>query len=119
MRQIIILDTPRAGDGKTVVTGFNWFPIANVLARVPKPGFQSAGSALDAAHQVTGAEQAALEDGSVREERFNLTFSASTTRVQIEGELARQWTDRKAAIDAEAPSRQFFGRSWDGTTWTA
>lgn len=118
MRQIVILDCP-LGDGKQVINGFFWFPISTVSARVPRPQFVSAGVVLDAPHALTTAEQAALEDGSVREERFSITFASSTTGTDMQNELARQWAARKAAIDAEPAVRRFFGRSWDGTNWVA
>lgn len=119
MRQVVILETRKAGDGITQVNGFNWYPIATATARIPKPQFVSAGVILDPAHAITAAEQADLESGAVREEVFSLGFASSNTRAQIESELQRRWTDRKAALDAEPAPRQFFGRSWDGTGWTA
>lgn len=117
-RQIIILETRKAVDGVTNVTGVNWFAIAAANARVPHLGFSSAASGLAGAKAITPTEQAALEDGSVREESFSIQLAASTTNTQIQAELVRRFTDRAAAIATEPPTRQFYGASWDGTVWT-
>lgn len=118
-RQIVILETRKGGDGLIVVSGFNWFPIAATANRVPLTGFVSAGVVLDAAHALTTQEQADLDSGTVREERFSLSYAGTSTVAQIQTDLAKRWTDRKAAIDTEPAARQFFGRSFDGTSWTA
>lgn len=118
MRQVVILECPLA-DGKQIINGFFWFPIAAGAARVPRPQFVSAGVALDPAHALTVQEQSDLESGAVREERFSITFASSTTGTDMQNELARQWAARKAAIDAEPAVRRFFGRSWDGTAWVS
>jgi hypothetical protein len=117
-RQIVLLETPESG-GVMTVTGFFWFAITDVTARVPRPGFTSAGTGLTGTKALTAPEVADLESGAVREERFSITFATSTTNAIIRGELQRRWTDRAADLAAEAPTRQFFGSSWDGTTWTA
>lgn len=119
MRQIIVLETRKGGDGVSVVNGFFWFPISNVNARVPRPGFISAGSSLTGAAAITPAEQAALEDGSVREENFAVNFAASTTVAQVKADLVRRYTDRAASVAAEPPTRAFYGLSYDGTSWSA
>lgn len=118
-RQIVILETRKAGDGVTRITGFNWFPIALATARVPRPGFVSAGVGLTGGAAITAAEQTALEDGLVREETFSTDFAASTTNAQIKAELVRKFVDRAAAIAAEPPMRQFYGVSYDGSVWSA
>lgn len=118
-RQIIILETRKGVDGVTNVSGANWFAIAAANARVPRLGFISAAAGLTAAKAITPAEQTALEDGSVREEAFTVQLAASTTNAQIQAELVRRYTDRAAAIATEPPTRQFYGSSWDGATWTA
>jgi hypothetical protein len=117
-RQIIVLETRKAVDGVTNVTGVNWFAIAAANARVPRNGYVSAASGLTGAKAITPAEQTALEDGSVREESFAVQLAASTTNAQIQAELVRRYTDRAAAIAAEPPTRQFYGASWDGSVWT-
>ena len=117
MRQVIILDTRKGGDGVTQVSGFHWFPITVATAKVTRPSFVSLGNLFAGAKALTAAEQLALEDGSVREEGFNISYSVSTTTAQIQADLQRRWIDRKAAIDAEPPTRQFYGLAWDGTTW--
>ena len=117
MRQIVILDTKKANDGTTLVSGYHWFPIVIAAAKVPRPSFVSLGNSLTGTKAITPAEQSSLEDGSVREEGFNIAYSVSTPTAQIEGDLQRRWADRKAAVDAEPPTRQFYGLAWDGTTW--
>ena len=116
MRQVVILDT-RKVDGTIQVSGFHWFPIVNTAARVPRPSFVSLGNLFAGAKALTPAEQLALEDGSVREESFSVPYSASTPVTHIQLDLQRRWTDRKAAVDAEPPTRQFYALAWDGTTW--
>lgn len=119
-RQIIILDTTKGGDGYTNVNVVQWFPIATQAARVPRTGCRSAASGLaGTAAQITPTEQAALEDGSVREENTTIQFSASTTNAQIKAELVRRYTDRATAIAAEPPTRQYYGVSYDGAAWSA
>lgn len=118
-RQVVILDTRRAGDGTTQVSGFNWFPISVVAARVPLTGFVSAGVGLPSAKALTAAEQTALDDGSVREERFSISYPSNVTVASVQNDLQDRWTTRKAAIDAEPAVRQFYGRTWDGASWVA
>ena len=118
-RQILLLDTIKASDGITQVSGFCWFPIATVNARVPLPGFISAGAPFTGGAVITAGEQAALEDGSVREERFNRIYPASTTNAQIKADLVRFFTDRAAAIALLPPTRAVYGVSYDGTSWSA
>lgn len=120
MRQIIILETRKnLSSGKQSVTGAYWFavPASPAGARVPRPGFVSVCVGLSGAAAISTAEQTALEDGSVKEEPFSVELSLSATNAQIQGELQRQWTDRNTAIAAEPPPRQFYGVSWNGTTW--
>lgn len=120
MRQIILFETRKNTiTGRQTVSGVYWFPVAATPAgsRVPQPGFQSQAGTLSGAIALTPAEQTALEDGSVREETFGLDISLSASNAQIQGELQRQWSDRAAAIAAEPPARQFYGVSWNGTSW--
>lgn len=120
MRQVIVFETRKAGDGITTVTGVFWFPIAAVNARVPFPGgFGSVAQILTGAKAITPQEQADLDSGAVREEQFSIPLSASNTTAQLQAELQRRWTDRKAALDASPPARQYFGASWDGASWSA
>ena len=118
MRQVFIQETRRAGDGEISVTGFRWHSVA-AGNRVPKPAFVSQAAEFDVAKRPTVQEQTDLESGAVREERFSITYSITTTRAQIEADLQRRWTDRQAAVDAEPLARQFYGRAWDGVSWTA
>ena len=118
-RQILLTETAKASDGITVVTGFFWFPIAASNARVPRPAFVSAGVGFTGSALMTAGEQTALEDGSVREERWVKQFSASTTNAQIKAELQRCYVDRTAAVALEPATRQFYGVSFDGTVWSA
>lgn len=118
MRQVVILDTPEQ-NGVMQLRGFFWFAIPDGSARIPRPGFVSAGVGLTGAKALTTQEQADLESGAVREERFDATFATSTPNTVIRAELQRRWSDRAADLSAEAPTRQFYGSSWDGTTWTA
>ena len=115
---MLLLETRKGADGFTSVTGFNWFPIAAANAKVPRPSFVSAGAPFLAGKAITSAEQIALEDGSTREKQFTVSYPVSTTNAQIQADLQRRWTDRKAAIDAEPPTRQFYALAWDGTSWT-
>lgn len=116
-RQVVILETRAGGSGVTQVNGFNWFPIAVVAARVPLTSFVSAGSALTGPKAITSPEQTALDDGSVREERFSNTYPSNVTVAGVQADLQDRWTTRKAAIDGEPATRQFYGRTWDGTSW--
>lgn len=120
MRQVIVFETRKANDGVTTITGLHWFPIAASAARVPYPlGFVSGAAVLTGEKAVSTQEQADLDSGAVREERFSVEMAASATTAQMQAELQRRWTDRKAAIDALPATRQYFGASWDGSVWTA
>lgn len=119
MRQVFIREVVKGSDGVVVVSGFRWHAITATGARVPKPSLVSMASEFDTAKRPTTQEQADLESGAVREERFSHEYSATTTRAQIEADLQRRWADRQAAIDAEPPTRVYWGRTWDGTSWTA
>lgn len=118
-RQIVILETRKGGDGVTSVNGFHWFPIAVAAARVPLSSFVSAGASLTGPKAITAAEQTSLDDGSVREERFSVVYPSNVTVANVQADLQDRWTTRKAAVDAEPATRQFYGRTWDGTSWTA
>lgn len=118
-RQILLTETRKASDGITQVNGFFWYPIAAANAQVPRPGFVSAGIGFTGAALITPAEQASLEDGSVREESFGRVYPASTTNAQIKADLQKYFTDRSAAVALEPPTRQYFGVSFNGTVWSA
>lgn len=115
-RQIIVLETVKASDGVVAVNVVQWFPIAAATNRTPRPGAVSrAASAIT----VLPAEQASLEDGSVREEFINVGYPASMTTAAIKADLQKRYTDRATAIAAEPPIRQFYGVTFDGTAWSA
>lgn len=117
-RQVVILENFKEGSTQRV-TGFHWFPIAVVAARVPRVGVVSAGAGLTGAKALTQAEQDALADGSVREERFNVDYPITVTLPEVQADLQKRWTAKKAEIDTDPPTRQFFGRTWDGAGWVA
>jgi hypothetical protein len=118
-RQIILLETQKAGDGITNVNCVFWITITAPTAQVPKAGFTSAAAQLSGAQAITTTEQASLDSGAMREEVLNVVFSASDTTAQMKAELQRRYTDRVAAVNALPPTRAFYGVSFDGTAWSA
>ena len=118
-RQITVLDTRKAGDGRTQINGAFWFSISNVNARVPRPQYVSVLLNVPSPQNVTAAEQAQVESGEVRDESFAIEIAASTTLPQAKADLQRRYTDRAAAVSAEPATRQFYGLTFDGSAWSA
>jgi hypothetical protein len=118
-RQIIILETNKAGDGYKSVNTVMWFPIAASNARVPRPGFVSRASSLTGADAITQTEQTALEDGSVREEASQSQYPDTATNNEIKADLVKRFSSRSTAIAAEPATRQFYGVSYNGSAWSA
>jgi hypothetical protein len=118
-RQITVLESRKASDGVTVVSGAFWFPIAAANARVPKPQFVSVLLSVPAPNAITVAEQAQLESGEGREESFSVTNAASMTLAQWKADLQRRYTDRATAVAAEPAARVFYGLTYDGAAWSS
>jgi hypothetical protein len=118
-RQITVLETKPGGDGQTVINGVFWYTISNVLARVPRPQFVSALLSVTGPTAITVAEQAQLESGEVKEEVFSITIAASTTLAQAKADLQRRYTDKAAKVAVEPATRQFYGLTFDGTSWSS
>lgn len=117
-RQIVVLETRKGGDGITQVNGVMWFPIAATAARLPKAGYVSGLNGL-ATNPVTAQEQAALEDGSVREEAFAVPYPSTVTLAQVKADLINRYAARATAIAAEPAIRQFYGLTYDGSAWAS
>lgn len=109
-RQIIILETNPADGGQKTVRCVFWFAIA-AGSRIPLPSFVSEFKTP------TTEEATALQDGSVVEEVHTYHYPNSYNATSIRAALAAAWTDRKAWRDAQPNTGQFYGSSWDGTTW--
>ena len=118
-RQITVLETRKAGDGRTAINGVFWFAIPNANARIPRPQYVSALLDVPSPQNVTAAEQAQLESGAVREETFAVDLAASTTLPQAKADLQRRFADRALAVAAEPATRQFYGMTFDGTAWSS
>lgn len=99
---------PAAG-GETSVRACFWFTQSQAI---PKPGFVSQ------LKTPTAAEATSLQDGSVVEEVFERTFPTGKTEAAIKAELAALYVARKAYRDAQPNVNAFYGKFWDGTTWT-
>lgn len=112
------MDTKKQTDGVHLINGFFWFPITAVNARVPRPGFVSAGAGFTGTSAITQAEQAQLESGELREETFQRQYSNTTTNNQMKTDLVSFYNARATAVLAEPPTRQFYGQFYDGTTWS-
>ncbi len=117
MRQIIALETNPNTGGTNNVRAVLWFPISLASARVPKAGFTSAAAGVPGG--LTQTELDALADGSVLEEVVSIPYATTTTTAAIKADLIKRWTDRKDYIATVAPTRQFYGVSYDGTTWSS
>lgn len=115
-RQIVVLETRKGSDGVTQVNGVMWFPIASAAARLPRAGFVSGLNGLTS-NTITAPEQAALEDGSVREEPFAVPYPSTVTLAQVKADLINRYGARATAIAAEPAIRQFYGLTYDGSAW--
>lgn len=118
-RLITVLESRRGSDGTTTVSGAFWFAISQSTAKVPKPGYTSVLANVTGDNAITTAEQTGLEDGSIREEPFNVSYPSSVTLTEVQTDLVKRQATRAAAIAAEPATRQFYGRTFDGTIWVA
>ncbi|MDQ3259039.1 MAG: hypothetical protein M3R15_35110 [Acidobacteriota bacterium] len=111
-RQIIILETLRGtGQGDTSVRHVFWFAVP-VARRVPKP------LATSAFRDTTAAEIAALENGSVYEEVYDIQIPTGQTSAQIRVLLEGRYAIRQAELSALPNINAYYGTSWDGTVWS-
>ena len=112
MKEIIILETYRGtGLGDTTLRHCFWFAVP-LARRVAKPG------ATSAYKSATAPELAALQDGSVYEEVFEIQIPAGTTSNQIRTLLENRYDARQSELSALPNINQYYGTSFDGTTWS-
>lgn len=115
-RQIIILETNPADGGMLAIRCAMWFPVTGGQ-EVPIAGYASAfktkGEIGPSAQEVTD-----LQEGKVVEEVRALQFPKSFTPAQIRGALVAAYNDRLAFRATLPNTGQFYGLSFDGTTWT-
>jgi hypothetical protein len=65
----------------------------------------------------TAADNQALQDGSVVEQRGTMRPPPGTTLPQIENFLVQRWNDYQSYISNFNPWIHY-GTTWDGTIWT-
>jgi len=109
MKKIIILDVKKGPGGDTSVQYAFWFPIP-LARRVPKAG-------KSFYRDASAGELSALQDGSVIEEVNESQFTGATV-AQIKSFLQNKYAIRESAISALPNPNQYYGTSWDGTTWS-
>lgn len=115
-KQIIILEANRTPGAPGMDLRFVfWFAIPPAR-RIPLPVIDPMPS-VSAYRDATQAEIAALLDGSVLEEVYN-TKLVRTTASEVKTMLEAKYEDRKADLAASPSPTQFYGSSWDGTSWT-
>lgn len=110
-KQIISLDTQKVLGVGTGVNFLFWYPVASGR-EVPKPDF------ISESREATAAEIAALRIGTVVEEKLYREFPTGTGLQAIQNQLEALYADKKTEFDNLPDPNAFYGRSWDGTTWT-
>lgn len=118
-RQIIVLDTQPNSGGILQVRAVFWFPISPASAQVPKPSFVSAAAGVTGPSAITTAEQASLDSGAVLEDVQSIPYATSTSTATIKSDLIARYATRAAYLATLAPTRQYFGVFYDGSTWSA
>ena len=112
MRQIIILETLRGtGQGDTSIRHALWFAVP-VARRVSKP------TAASAFRDALPLETAALQDGSVIEEVYEIQIPSGQTGAQIKATLEARYLASQAELTALPNINSYYGTSWDGTIWS-
>jgi hypothetical protein len=111
-KQIIVLDTLGNDGGTLAVTAVFWFPVTSGQES-PKPTLTASAWTGASAPEIT-----ALQLGTVIEEVQQYRFPNSYTLNQIKTELVSLYAARKVYLDALPFKGQYYGRSYDGTSWT-
>lgn len=111
-RQIIVLDTFADPNGNQNIRYLFWYAVG-ANKQLPNP------SAVSSYRGATPAELLALQSGTTVEVSGSTQFPNGTATATIQTALAAQWSAANAAFQAQVNLNQFFGASWDGTTWTA
>lgn len=111
MKKIIVLRRV-PGDGGTILTYLEWHPIATGRQVPLQPG------RLSYYAEATQEETAAINSGAVIEERYQLAILSSATVAQVKAQLEARYNARQAELDAMPNPNQFYGVTWDGTTWS-
>lgn len=112
MKQIIITSTSSQSGGFLVISVVFWFPVT-AGDELPQSGRDSSYAGASA------AELAALRTGTVIEETKGFTVPASLPGASIKSLLESAYADRKAYLDGLASPGEYYGTSWDGTSWSA
>lgn len=108
--RVIVLDRPYADVYRYVM----WADVP--AARQP---FYARASAVSAWKDATGADNTALQNGSVVEKLDELKVPSGSTIGQAQAFLEARWTDYQAKVTAYNPwNRYGTTLSADGTTWT-
>jgi hypothetical protein len=112
-KQIIILTQSRDnGSSDRRIRFVFWIPVTQVNRRVPLPGASSAYTGA------TEPEIAEIQSGAVIELLLESNVPSGATANQVRTELEARYAAEAARIGALPNPMQFFGTTWDGTTWT-
>lgn len=111
-RQVIILDTATTPWGAMDVRFVFWFAVS-AGKQYPNP------QATSIYRGATSTELAAIQAGTVFEQADRIQYPAGTLIAAIQSDLQTRWTAANTAFQAATNPNQFFGASWDGTSWTA
>lgn len=116
-KQIIILETNPSDGGMVSVRCAFWFPVT-AGQEVALSSFSSAWKATPNNPGPSATETTDLQDGRVVEEVRTFSFPRSFTATQIRGSLVAAYTDRLAYRVTLPDTGQFYGTSYDGTSWS-
>jgi hypothetical protein len=111
-REIIVLDTTVDGNGNQNIRYLFWLAVG-ANKQLPNP------TAVSSYRGATVAELASLQSGATVEVLGSTQYPNGTAVATIEADLQARWSTANTAFQALPNLNQFFGASWDGTTWTA
>lgn len=108
MKKIIVLNITDSGGFFSIQVVF-WFAVTGTP--VPKT------NAVSAYSKISGPELSQISSGAVIEEQYTFQAPHGSTNLQLQTILSGLYNARAAWLAAQLPSNQYYGVSWDGTTW--
>jgi len=111
--QIIIINTNNQLDGSFSISGVFWLTAPESLT-IPSPSFKSQVT------NITSAQLAALQNGTIVESHFNTgLYPTGTTVADVKTDLQSLYDVAQAKLNNSIPpSTGFVGAVFDGTSWS-
>lgn len=112
MNKIVIINVSEAPAGILAVNCIFYWEITDQSKRLPLPGWASRFAGI------SPEDLGKIRSGELIEEPRGFHVPATYTLNQIAGFLEDSYNSRLAAVTAADSPGEYYGKIWDGTTWS-